>query len=232
MPEMYRPVHSETFAVTLRDFDQVRQADIEKAIKRVLVNPLLPAYQRTYLTPYRQEHPTDKQITIFFEVDAARQLVFFVWVNDDDHLHDTRKNHGDDPCVKEFDRLRQAGDLEVYDQDRHEGKFSSKPRHPSGSAPIYLSFEKYDTSVFMHALDDGNGTYYSVGAGTDAAYENQIHDHYKHLLEGTRAYFLALKRPFELRPLDQTFHDIIRTNIVAGHWQYRLDQGEHIYSTL
>ena len=104
---MYKKILSKAFADSLRGFPQARRDDVMKAVDRVLVDPSITSYRRSYLHPYRQEHPSDKTLTIFFAIPARPQnRVFFVWVNDDLHPHDTRKNHGEDPCVKEFVRLR------------------------------------------------------------------------------------------------------------------------------
>ena len=125
---MWKPVYSKTFIEKLGDFPPTRRNDIQKAVERVLVNPDVDRYKRMYLSPYRQEHPSDKTLTIFFVVPKRPQKrVFFVWVNDDQHPHNTHKNHGEDPCVKEFKRLRDSQKLEEYSEDFHEGKFTESP---------------------------------------------------------------------------------------------------------
>src|SRR5207245_1978535 len=111
--EMWKAVYSRSFAESLRKLSKAAREDVEKAIERVLQDPNLATYRRIYLSPYRQEHPSDKTLTLFFVLlPKPPARVFFVWINDSRHPHDTHKNHGDDPCVKEFVRLRNAGLLE------------------------------------------------------------------------------------------------------------------------
>lgn len=225
---MWKPVYSKTFYEKWQAFVDTRKDDIEKAIKRVLVDPDVDGYKRFYLSPYKQEHPSDKTMTIFFVIPAKpANRVFFVWVNDDDHPHDTHKNHGEDPCVKEFKRLRDSNSLEVYSEDYHEGKLTPKPRP---NAPTFLKFEKYGLSVHANILHDGD-TYYSLSIATPNN-PNDLVDHYALFIEKIREHFLAQKAPFEFRVFDgdAQFGDLLEQNMDLRIWQKTITKGETTYS--
>ena len=72
------------------------------------------------------------------------------------------KNHGEDPCVKEFKRLRDSKSLEEYSEAFHEGSFTIVPRP---NAPKFLKFDKYGASVHANILYDGV-THYSLAIVT------------------------------------------------------------------
>jgi hypothetical protein len=108
---MHDIVYSKIFALKLRVLNAVSKQDVLKAVNRVAADPTPNQYKRAYLTPYLQDHPTDKTLTIFFKIETDNK-VFLVWINDQNHPHDTHKNHGEDPCIKEFSRLKNSNLLE------------------------------------------------------------------------------------------------------------------------
>ncbi|MBS1985594.1 MAG: hypothetical protein JST16_15630 [Bdellovibrionales bacterium] len=222
---MSKAVFSKAFAQKVRSFAPARQEDIDKAVKRVLVDPDNKQYRRPYLTPYRQEHPSDKTLTLFFEPVAA-DGVFFVWINDERHPHDTHKNHGDDPCVKEFVRLRDARELESYSKDFHEGKFTVQPR---ANAPKFLRFEKYGASVHGNVSHDGAVHFSMAIASPDD--ESDLFDHYKLFIAKTREHFMEQGLPFEFRVFDgnDEFERLLGENIEPGHWAKTRAHGETTY---
>src|SRR6185437_3122180 len=118
MPKLLK---SKAFINKVLDMTPAQQADVEKTIGFIMADPDNKDFKRYYLTPYLQAHLLqDKQYTIYFEVRDNRQTIYCVWINDDTCLHDTRGNV-EDPDLKEFDRLRKAGELEAFNKDFHEG---------------------------------------------------------------------------------------------------------------
>jgi len=227
---MSKAVFSQPFSERLRAFNAARRDDVLKAVERVLVDPDHKNYRRSYLHPYRQEHPSDKTLTIFFAIPSKPPgRVFFAWVNDDSHPHDTRKNHGDDPCVKEFVRLRDAKPclLEQYSEDEHEGKFTFVPR---ATSPSYMKFEKYKAWVHSNVSYD-TVTHYAM-AITSMGNPSDIFDHHKIFIEKVREHFISIKQPFEFRvlPGDATFQAILQSNVNPAHWNQTTDGGMGIWS--
>ena len=226
--KMWKAVYSKSFSQKLSGFPATRRNDIQKAIERVLVNPDLDGYKRMYLSPYRQEHPSDKTFTVFFVVPQKPQnRVFFVWVNDDQHPHDTHKNHGEDPCAKEFKRLRDSKKLEEYSEDFHEGKFTVVPKP---NAPKFLKFEKYGASIHANILNDGS-THYALAIATPNN-PHELADHYALFIEKVREHFLAQNEPFEFRVFagDTQFEDLLQQNMDLRFWKKKAGQGEIIFS--
>jgi hypothetical protein len=225
---MPRAVFSKTFAEKLRSFIPARQDDIMKAVNRVLEDPDLKNYRRWYLDPYRQEHPSDKTLTIFFAIPSKPPgRVFFVWVNDDRHPHDTHKNHGNDPCVKEFIRLRDSNLLAQYSEDEHEGKFTVTPR---AVGPSFVKFEKYKASVFSNVSHD-TVTHFTMAITTMNA-ANDIFDHYQIFIEKIREHYAALKQPFEFRvpPGETAFRDLIQKHANPSHWNHSQAGGMDVWA--
>jgi hypothetical protein len=227
---MNKYVFSKAFAQKLRGFVPARRADIMKAVERVLLDPRNNKYHRWYLDPYWQEHPSDTTLTIFFvPITKPPGRVFFVWVNDDRHPHDTHKNHGDDPCVKEFVRLRDAKPclLEQYSEDEHEGKFTVNPRRVG---PAYVTFEKYKVTVFSNVTHDGQ-THFTMALAS-MTQPADLFDHYKIFIKKIREHYQSLKSPFEFRvpPHDTDFLNILRGNADPAHWNCTQDGGMDIWS--
>gem|GEM_PF-3168815 len=225
---MWKAVYSKTFSHKFRGFHATRQDAIKKAVERVLVNPDVDGYKRIYLSPYRQEHPSDKTLTIFFVLPKKpKNRVFFVWVNDDQHPHDTHKNYGEDPCVKEFKRLRDSQSLEDYSEEFHEGKFTVVPRP---NAPKFLKLEKYGHSVHANILYDGTA-HYAMAIATPGN-PHDLFDHYALFIEKTREHFLSQKEAFEFRVFagDTQFENLLQQNMNPAHWKRTVGQGEIIFS--
>lgn len=225
---MKKAVYSKIFSEKLRGFVPARQADIRKAIDRVLVDPLNNNYHRPYLKPYRQEHASEKIMTIFFVVEPKLpDIVFFAWVNDDQFPHDTHKNHGPDPCIDEFVRLQRGQHLEQYSKDFHEGKFTFVPR---ATAPNFMKFEKYGASVYSNISYD-TVTHFTM-AITSMNQPNQLFDHYKLFIHEIREHFHSQGQPFEFRvlPGDTAFQNILQSNANPAHWNQTTDGGMDIWS--
>lgn len=195
------------------------KSGVEKAIERVLARPDDHSFKRDYLTPYRQEHPSNKQLTIFFTHDQDK--VFFVWINDYSCPHDTHKSHGEDPCLIEFKKLQQAGLLEDYDFDLHEGKFEIKPR---ASDPHFMRFSCLYIATHGNILFDGN-TYYCMGIVSDdeKGSENDMvmEYHYRLFLDQVHNYFKKEGKDFEFRiPLyDDELLDRLKKSYDPALWK-------------
>ncbi len=226
--KMQKAVFSKIFSEKIRGFVPARRDDIMKAVARVLVDPNHTNYHRPKLKPFKQEHPSDKTLTIFFAIPSKPVgRVFFVWVNDDRHPHDTHKNFGDDPCVKEFIRLRDGKLLEEYATDIHEGKFTVTPR---AASPSFMKFEKYGASVFANVSYDGT-TYFTMAVNSMNS-PNQLFDHYGLFIAKLRDNFLSLKQPFEFRvpPGDIAFQSLLQNHTNPGEWNQTNAGGMDIWS--
>jgi hypothetical protein len=226
--KMEKSVFSKIFAERLRGFTPTRQDDLMKAVGRVLSDPTHNNYARPKLKPYKQEHPSDKTLTIFFAIPSKPTgRVFFVWVNDDRHPHSTHKNFGEDPCVKEFIRLRDGNLLEDYSLDYHEGKFTVTPRLTS---PSFAKFEKYGASVYANISYDGN-TYFAMSV-TSMNAANQIFDHYQLFIDELKKHFVSQKQQFEFRvpPGDTAFQIMLQNSCNPAEWNQTNAGGMDIWS--
>jgi hypothetical protein len=170
---MFVPVYAKPFLDQLRTFNGLIQEDVKKTIIKIRSAPNLDPYRRYYLSPYLQEHPHDTRlILIFREVPGTPKKLFFAWLNDFNHPHDTR-GATEDPCLVEFARLQTRSAIEIYDKDYHEGKFNvDKP-----SAPHFSKFKKYKNSVRMSIFHDGT-TYYAINAIAESDEPEELYDHY------------------------------------------------------
>lgn len=211
---MYQIVESKLFLSKLRKVDNVSLQDVLKAVERVLSNPTLNNYKRPYLTPYLQEHPTDKTLTIFFEIIEPNK-VFFVWINDESCPHNTHKNFGEDPCIKEFNRQKSLRNIEVYSEDYHTGVFTITPR---SNMPTFISFKKFDAKVYSSVLKDDDCFY--ILAITTLEDENEIFDHYKIFIEKVGHHFKSIGEKFEFRVIsnDKDFENLLEQNIDKEKW--------------
>ncbi len=223
-------IKSRRFIKQFYSFSPVDQGHLSKAMKRVLQDPTLDSYKRSYLTPYRQEHPSDPQHTIFFEEMGKESSVFFVWVNDYSCLHSTRKATKD-PCLKEFDRLRQNGELEIYSKDCHLGKLTIDPKT---SSPHYLKFELIDHEIYFHILSDDE-SYFSLAIGYhDNKSENNIHlkNHtFKLFLNSFAEHLLVQGQQFEFRIEQNIFNQdllqLLENNYSPNQWTTDQDTQYH-----
>lgn len=225
---MWKAVYAKTYLEKVRTFSLSRQDDLKKAVQRVLLDPEVDGYKRFYLSPYRQEHPSEKQLTLFFvPLPNPPKRVFFVWVNDDQFLHDTRRNHGDDPCVKEFIRLRDQNLLEDHSEKLHEGVFTVTPRP---NAPTFIKFEKLGASVHANIVFDG-ATYYSmrIFSFNDP---DELFDLHGEFLTRLRDHFKKNSLLFEIRDVvgDPSFQKLIRDNIDPSGWLETQSNGEVIWT--
>ncbi|EQC44928.1 hypothetical protein M899_0568 [Bacteriovorax sp. BSW11_IV] len=220
-------VRSRRFIKQYHSFSRTDQGHIDKAIQRILQDPTLNAYKRYYLTPYRQEHPSNAQHTLFFEEIQGQNIVFFVWLNDYQCLHDTTKPHKQDPCLVEFTRLRQNGELETFDKDYHLGKLTALPKP---SSPYYVKFEVIDYEIHFHILSDGTD-FYTMGVGY---HDNQSDDDinltmhsFKLFLDRFAEHLNANQQTFEFRlepnALNQEMINILTDTHDNTEWQVDQD---------
>lgn len=142
-------------------------------------------YARPYLTPYKQKHPNaDHQYTLFFEILSPSISIYFSWINDDTCLHTTRANY-DDPCLKEFEKLRNSNQLESFDPKFHQIQFEV---HPDKNKPIrcrsrYLGCETqvntYQDSAGMYVAHsfNCNDSHYEISRLHISLFLNELHTH-------------------------------------------------------
>lgn len=128
----YKPIYSRLFLEKVLKWPEPLCDMAFEAAKHTCVDPDLNDYKRPYLTPYRQKHPkSDHQYTLYFLV-VSQTEVFFTWINDPNFLHDTR-NELTDPCLKEFKRLQNKKEIEVFDPKFHQIVFEV---HPDKTKPF------------------------------------------------------------------------------------------------
>lgn len=128
----YKPIYSRMFLDKVLAWPSTLRDMAFAAAEHACVDPHLHDYQRGYLTPYRQKHPTtDHQYTLYFLVISSTE-VFFAWINDRGCLHDTR-NELTDPCLKEFKRLQGKKEIENFDPKYHQLVFEI---HPDKTKPF------------------------------------------------------------------------------------------------
>ena len=180
---------------------------IQKAIDRVLQDPENDDYKRSYLGKYRQEHCGHKQIKLFFEVRAAEGIVYFIWINDQTCLHDTLKNHGDDPCVKEFIRRKNENLLELFHKATHEGLFEVEP---IDGKPSYIRYSKFDAEIHCNMHLEGD-TCVSVSIESEPEDLDETYDILELFLENIAIHFKTkTKKKFKFT-LDPIFYrEVIR----------------------
>lgn len=86
---------------------------INGGVMRALLNPKNVENIPSGLKPYRAEK-IGGQIRLFYEMIEGSNVVHFVWVNDENCLHDTNNGQENDPCYNEFTRLYNNGLLPKY----------------------------------------------------------------------------------------------------------------------
>lgn len=148
----YKPIYSRAFLEKVFDWTSNLKNMAFQAANHACIDPDLNDYKRTYLTPYRQKHPTSNhQYTLYFKVISSDE-VFFAWINDQTCLHDTH-NKLTDPCLKEFQRLQNKGEIEIYDSQYHQIVFEV---HPDKSKPIKCRsrFLGSEINLVSHTCDN------------------------------------------------------------------------------
>lgn len=122
----WKPIYSRMFLEKVLSWPEPLRRMAFEAAKHVCLDPSLNDYKRSYLTPYRQKHPTaNHQYTLYF-LEVLPNEIFFAWINDTSCLHDTR-NQLTDPCLREFNKLRGRNLIEMYDASIHKIVFEVHP---------------------------------------------------------------------------------------------------------
>lgn len=114
-----------------------------EAITSVLINPLDQGYINYDLGQYRAVDVL-AQYRLFFEIIDSNKVVHFVWINNDDYIHDSSKGK-DDPCYKRFKNLLDRDKLEKY-------------KHVETKKPSFTLNGKWKKSTAIYATyTDSNG---------------------------------------------------------------------------
>lgn len=151
----YELIYSRAFLEKVSLWPKHLQEMAFQAADHVAQDPHLHDYQRPYLTPYRQKHPTaNHQYTVFFIIATASTL-FIAWINDTTCLHETRANYPD-PCLKEFERLLLKNEIEKFDPLFHEIKFEV---HPNKSKPIRCRSQFLGKEITLNSYFAGPRTF-------------------------------------------------------------------------
>lgn len=216
----FRIIYSRRFLEKVLSWKQDLKDMAFEAAEHVAQDPNLDAYKRPYLTPFRQKHPTtDHQYTLFFTL-VSKDEVFFVWINDNSCLHETRANYPD-PCRKEFERLQAKGELETYAPTVHEVIFDVQPdaNRPLRCRSTYLN-HKTTLNTFAMAKNDFVGhAFYCSEPDTKIAdihvqnFLNLLHDHLVKNGLGLQIQFIKMGHDVEIDRLTRT-HDPQKWRIV------------------
>lgn len=81
------------------------------AIATVMGDPALPKYIKSNVGHYRAADVL-AQYRLFFEILDEQKVIHFVWMNDDQYIHDNSKKP--DPCYERFRHLIEHKKLEKY----------------------------------------------------------------------------------------------------------------------
>lgn len=212
---------SKTFIRKVRAMTPAQQQDVSKTIAFILANPENDDFKRPYLTPYLQEHlPQDKQRTVYFQIQDADETAYFVWINDDSCLHTTRKPT-EDPDVKEFDRLRKANELEVYDKNFHGGDFKVTPKE---GKPTFFDLKKLGARIFCNVFQGEDGNLYTTGLRVIEDEFEDAYDLVEDFLGRLANHFKTVqKSPFEFRLYTDAYEELIaEIKRVADPKQWKL----------
>lgn len=176
-------IYSRDFLIKIHSWPKNLEKMAFEAANHIAQDPDLDDYKRSYLTPYRQKHPTtDHQYTLYFLVIPPNEI-FIVWINDSSCLHTTRANY-QDPCQKEFDRLKRLGQLETFDPNIHYFKFQVNPnkKKPIQCRSLYLNHEVTLNSYFDGTAFVGHAFYCDdpvegISIRHVSLFLNELHQH-------------------------------------------------------
>lgn len=121
--------------------EKQRLRNAYNAIAKVLSNPLNTDFNKDLPGNYKAVDVL-QQYRLFFRLEVdhllKNQVVFFVWINDEESLHRTGKP---DDCYKVFREMVAKSEVEVYQPDpSHTDQYL---QHGSwGSDYIYISYSK------------------------------------------------------------------------------------------
>ena len=189
---------------------------IFQAADHACLDPDLNDYVRQNIVPYKQKHPpADKQYTLYFQRISVSE-VYFMWVNDVSCLHDTRANY-DDPCTKEFLRIRDRNLLELYDAKFHHPQFEV---HPKSNLPIRCRsrFLGYEVSIASNKIGNGFEAY---SFSYDDPHPNILNRHTHVFLEALHAHVKKVNIPFKITIFARGNEDtvvLLRTNYNRNQW--------------
>ncbi len=100
--------------------EQQRYQNAEEAISAVLLNPGKDYGDLKYNLGKYRAAPVLAQYRLFYEIIDDEKVVHFVWMNDDDFIHDSSKKS--DPCYERFKTLAQTNKIPKYEKRPPPGK--------------------------------------------------------------------------------------------------------------
>lgn len=217
----HKVIYSRFFLERVYSWSQALQDMAFKAAEHAAIDPNHTDYSRAYLTPYKQKHPTtDHQYTLYFEIITTSTSVYFSWINDHTCLHTTRANY-DDPCLKEFNRLRNLGRLETYDQKFHHIQFEVQPDHkkPFRCRSRYLGHEvqantsKDASGTFLAHSFNSTETHPDIAKIHIVLFLNELHNH---ISQNSVPFEFCIYKTGNHVQIDQLtkYHDATKWNII------------------
>lgn len=151
----HKVIYSRFFLERVYSWDKSLRDMAFQAAEHAALDPNHTDYSRAYLTPFKQKHPSsDHQYTLYFEIINSPTSIFVCWINDDTCLHDTRMSYGDDPCLKEFNKVRTKNNLETYDPKYHNIQFEV---HPDKNKPIRCRSRLLGEEIQVNTFPDSSG---------------------------------------------------------------------------
>lgn len=191
----YKPIYSRKFLEKVFNWPSSLKDMAFQAAEHACLDPDLNDYKRTYLTPYRQKHPTsDHQYTLYFKVISS-DGVFFAWINDTTCLHDTR-NQRTDPCLKEFQRLDSIGEIEKFSSQFHQMVFEV---HPDKTKPFKCRSRFLGREINLASHTCGNNDYIGHAFHCDEENFEIAKIHAKEFLEKLYLELSPVKISFEFQ---------------------------------
>ncbi len=150
----FKIIYSRAFLEKISSWSEPLRQMAFQAAQHAAIDPTLHDYVRQYSKPYLQKHPTaDGQYSLYFKI-VSQNEIFVAWINDRSCLHDTRANFPD-PCRKEFERLRDRGELEQFDPGFHVFQIEVNPDRlkPIRCRSKFLGYEVIVNSFKVDASD-------------------------------------------------------------------------------
>lgn len=121
--------------------EQQRYRNTMSAVAKVLSNPLNTDFNKDLPRNFKAVDVL-QQYRLFFRIEndsvVGDQVVFFVWINNEDSIHRTGKP---DDCYQVFREMLDRGEVETYSPDPK--TTGSYKRHDNwGNDYVYLSYRK------------------------------------------------------------------------------------------
>lgn len=150
--------------------ERQRYENAIEAISAVLSNPNDPGDLKSAIGKYRAADVL-AQYRLFYELVDSEKVVHFVWINDDDYIHDSSKKP--DPCYERFKNLAAGGKIPKFSPKAKSGKpqirgawkktekiyCSVSAGHQRANSILFMQQQKNDSYqiIDINATEEGTG---------------------------------------------------------------------------